>query len=179
MNPLSLIPTAWLWPVAGVVGLAMAGAIGVQTLRLNSVRDELKEVMRVWNAEHLANTRSALIATAANRAEERRRTAAQQEVNSEAERLSIRSRDAAVRAAAAGAGLRQRAAPFAAACDRAAGDSPSPSERAPAAGPGAVLADVLGRLEAAGRELAAEADRRGIAGSACQRSYEALTAPSQ
>jgi hypothetical protein len=37
-----------------------------------------------------------------------------------------------------------------------------------------VLADVLGRLEAAGRELAAIADARGAAGAACERAYEAL-----
>jgi hypothetical protein len=38
-----------------------------------------------------------------------------------------------------------------------------------------VLADVLGRLEEAGRRLAATADERGIAGAACERSYDSLT----
>jgi hypothetical protein len=38
-----------------------------------------------------------------------------------------------------------------------------------------VLADVLGRLEEAGRELAAVADARGTAGAACQRAYQWLT----
>jgi hypothetical protein len=37
-----------------------------------------------------------------------------------------------------------------------------------------VLADVLGRLEEAGRELAAVADARGTAGTACERAYQAL-----
>jgi hypothetical protein len=37
-----------------------------------------------------------------------------------------------------------------------------------------VLADVLGRLEEAGRELAQVADARGNAGAACQRAYQAL-----
>jgi hypothetical protein len=39
-----------------------------------------------------------------------------------------------------------------------------------------VLADVLGRLEEAGRELAAVADARGTAGTACERAYQALQA---
>jgi hypothetical protein len=37
-----------------------------------------------------------------------------------------------------------------------------------------VLADLLGEVESAGRAMAAEADRRGIAGSACERSYDAV-----
>jgi hypothetical protein len=41
-------------------------------------------------------------------------------------------------------------------------------------GPAELLADMRRRLEAAGREHAAESDRRGIAGAACQQSYDAL-----
>ena len=37
-----------------------------------------------------------------------------------------------------------------------------------------LLADVLSRMEQAGRELAAEADRRGIAGRACEQFVDAL-----
>jgi hypothetical protein len=37
-----------------------------------------------------------------------------------------------------------------------------------------VLADLLSEVESAGRAMAAEADRRGIAGSACERSYDAV-----
>lgn len=45
---------------------------------------------------------------------------------------------------------------------------------AAASAPGDVLAFMLGRLEEGGRELAAEADRRGIAGSECAERYDAL-----
>lgn len=38
----------------------------------------------------------------------------------------------------------------------------------------AVLADLLEEVERAGRAMAAEADRRGIAGGACERSYDAV-----
>jgi hypothetical protein len=40
-----------------------------------------------------------------------------------------------------------------------------------------VLADLLSEVESAGRAMAAEADRRGIAGSACERSYDSLKTP--
>lgn len=172
---LALIPTAWLWPAAGIAGLAMASAIGVQTLRVHSAQAALAATKQAWADERAVNTRVALEATTKARAEEQRRRAAQLEITNETERLASRARDAAVRGALAGDGLRQRAAAVAAACDRPA-SNPAPSrQRAPAAGPGALLADVLGRLEAAGRELAAETDRRGIAGVACERSFDALT----
>ena len=45
---------------------------------------------------------------------------------------------------------------------------------APARDPAVLLADLLGRVEQAGRELAAEADRRAVAGRACERAYGAL-----
>jgi hypothetical protein len=113
----------------------------------------------------------ALAASEAARAEERRLALAHREIANEAERLARLSRDAAVRSAAAGDGLRERAAAVAARCD-----SPAAARGASAPDPGLLLADVLGRLEAAGRELAAESDRRGIAGSTCERAADALTA---
>jgi hypothetical protein len=45
---------------------------------------------------------------------------------------------------------------------------------APAKDAATVLADLLGDVESAGRAMAAEADRRGIAGAACERSYDAV-----
>lgn len=177
LNPLSLIPTAWLWPFAGAVGLAMAGAIGVQTLRVSSAQAELAKVQQAWDKERADRTQAALTATAASRAEDQRRTAAQLEITNENERLAARIRDAAMRSAVAGVGLRQRAAPLAAACDRAAGDPAPAGERTPAPGAGTVLANVLGRTIEAARQLAAEADKRGPAGSSCEHRYDSLTPP--
>lgn len=45
---------------------------------------------------------------------------------------------------------------------------------APAQDSTTVLADLLSEVESAGRAMAAEADRRGIAGTACERSYDAV-----
>jgi hypothetical protein len=64
---------------------------------------------------------------------------------------------------------RDPAAPTAAANPAAARPGP------PTPDPGLVLADLLSRMDAAGRELAAVADARGTAGQACQRAYDALT----
>ena len=79
-------------------------------------------------------------------------------------------RAAADRAGVAGDGLRIRVQPVAARCD--AGPA-SNGETAPS--PGDLLTDVLGRLEEAGRELAAIADERGTAGAACERAFDAVT----
>lgn len=102
-----------------------------------------------------------------------RRLSAQQEAADAAEILARRARADADAAGAAGQRLRAHAAQLAAsaaACD------PAAAAVGPAASaPGVVLADMLGRLEARGREHAAEADRRGIAGGECAARYDALT----
>lgn len=104
-----------------------------------------------------------------------RRLSAQQEAADAAERQARRARADSAAAAGAADRLRDHAARLAAsaaACDPAAA-AIGPAASAPAV----VLADMLGFLEARGRELAAEADRRGIAGSECASRYDALTAP--
>jgi hypothetical protein len=71
-------------------------------------------------------------------------------------------------AAAAGDGLRIRAqsaaASAAGSCEAAADTS-------------RMLADLLGSVEAEGRRLAEIADERGAAGEACQRAFDAMSAP--
>ena len=96
-----------------------------------------------------------------------------------------RARRDADLARAAGNSLRARADRYASLC-AAPGPQPGPAGSAPAAPagppaahPGLVLADVLGRLEDAGRPLAALADARGAAGTACERAHDALRAPPQ
>lgn len=90
-----------------------------------------------------------------------------------------RARADARLARAAGDSLRNRAEVYARQCaGQGAAAGVRPGAAGPGAatgGPGAVLADVLGRLEAAGRELAAVADARGAAGTACERAHDALS----
>lgn len=85
------------------------------------------------------------------------------------------ARAAAGRAAAAHDGLRDELADLASRARAAAADPTAAAEREAAAQSAAVLADLLGQCSERRRELAAFADAAHIAGSTCQRSYEALT----
>lgn len=102
-----------------------------------------------------------------------RRLTAQQEAADAAETAASAARADAIAAAGVADRLRRHAARLAASAGAC---NPSSAAVSPAASaPAVVLADMLGRLEARGRELAAESDRRGIAGTECQRRYQALT----
>jgi hypothetical protein len=93
----------------------------------------------------------------------------QTEAANDAAQAARRARLDSAAAGRAADSLREHVARVAGRCSAAATDSPA------GAAPGDLLADMLGRLEAAGRELAAEADRARAAGAACERSYDALT----
>lgn len=96
----------------------------------------------------------------------------------ENERIARKARDLAAQdvAAAAGAGerLRERAAVVAAACRGPARDPVTVAAGAAASAPGDVLVDVLGRLDEAGRLIAAYADSARISAEQCAADYEAL-----
>lgn len=120
----------------------------------------------------------ALKATQAARDEEARRYAARKEIDDahQAELVRLRA-DAAVADAAAGR-LRQRVADLIAAARGAYAPAANPAAVQPgpaAADAAGMLADVLGRCIGRVRQLAAIADHRGAAGTACQREYDALT----
>lgn len=134
---------------------------------------------RGWLADRETAESAAVIATARETAmhgalvETTRRLTAQQEAADAAEKLARRARADAAAAGAAAGRLRDYAADLAAragACDPAAA-AVGPAASAPAV----VLADMLGRLEARGRELADEATRRGIVADECAARYDALT----
>lgn len=177
------IELAILGVIAGLIGLA-----GVQTWRLHraqltvaDLRTEL-QAQRRQAAENLATAHAeALLLAAKHRAIEQAWIRKHQEIAREAEDQARRTAAAADGARIAGDGLRHRATQLAAsaiATCPATADTPSAPGGPPASHPAAMLADVLGRLEEAGRELAAVADARGGAGAACERAYEALLAGS-
>jgi hypothetical protein len=102
-----------------------------------------------------------------------RRVNQAQEIAHAADRKLRQARADAAAADAAAGSLREYASALAAraaACDPAAAVGSSPASDA-----GLVLAHMLGRLEAAGRDAAAAADAAHVAGSACERAYDALT----
>ena len=135
--------------------------------------------VRDWAADQQAAETAAAIASEREQAmhaalvETSRRLTAQQEAARAAANQARQARADAADAAGAAERLRQRAAELAVsagACD------PAAAAGGPAASaPGLVLADMLGRLEARGRDAAAALDAAATAGAACERSYEALT----
>ena len=165
-----------------LVALALAG---VQTWRLQraqlsaaDLRTEIQAQRRQAAEDRAQAVAASASAAVAYRSIEQAWINKHQEIARDAE-TQARALDAARTAGRiAGDGLRQRAAELAAtaACPAptAPGPAPTPSSP-PTPSPAAVLADVLGRLEEAGRELAAVADARGTAGVACQKAYESLT----
>lgn len=104
-----------------------------------------------------------------------RRLSAQQEVTRAAQSRASRALQDRAAAASAADGLRQYADQLAAragACDPAAADGGAAARAA-----GLVLAQLLERVEAHGRDAAAALDAASTAGEACERSYDALTVP--
>ncbi len=177
------IELAILGVIAGLIGLA-----GVQTWRLHraqltvaDLRTEL-QAQRRQAAENLATAHAeALLLAAKHRAIEQAWIRKHQEIAREAEDQARRTAAAADGARIAGDGLRHRATQLAASAPAtcpAPTDPPAAPGSPPAHHPAAVLADVLGRLEEAGRQLAEVADARGRTGAACERAYDALVADS-
>ncbi|MCA8087491.1 DUF2514 family protein [Burkholderia cenocepacia] len=119
----------------------------------------------------VAAQKAQLAAVDAARAEEQRRTAAQQEVAENAAKQRDQARADAAAAASAADGLRKQVAVL---VERS--RHPATSAGSQAAGdPIGVLADVLGGVDDRAGELAAYADAARIAGQQCERDYDALS----
>lgn len=105
--------------------------------------------------------------------EEARQSAAVQKVDDEAKPIARARADHRRAADVAGAGLRVSAQALAR--DPAPAEPPGQCEAARRTS--ALFADLLAAVEEEGRRMAATADERGDAGTACQQSWEALRAP--
>jgi hypothetical protein len=154
-----------LWHIVAIA-LAAAGASAAATWQVQDWRHGRKaaEIQAVTATAREEAMHAGLVETS-------RRLGAQEKVTRDAQAHARRaSADRAAADAVAGQ-LQQYADSLASAC---AADPAAAGPGSAASAPGLVLADMQRRLEAAGRELAAEADRRGAAGSTCERSYDAL-----
>lgn len=146
-----------------IVGSLIAGAIFWHVSEVNKAR---AEVQAAWDAEKLQ-------AIDAARIEDARRIAALDEVKSDAQsQIAIAAADAAA-ARDASQRLRER---FKATAARACPAAPVAEGSPPAAEAGLVLADVFGVLQDHAGQVAEYADRARIAGEACERAYQSLTA---
>ncbi len=147
---------------------------GVQTLRLaHEQTDHAQD--NAAHAQDIAKLASkALQDTEAARIEGERRFKAQQDITDETIAQRDKAAADAVTAAAAGSKLQNSANILAAQLRAATAYTATAELRASTSATAGVLAELLGRVEQAGRAMAATATERGIAGTACQRQYDSL-----
>lgn len=154
-----------------LIGLAVAtlmtlSATGAWQWQANAYGKQLADI-RTTQAEAHAT------AQAQARAEEQRRQLAIEGIRQDAQvHISLAAADAAAADAAAD-GLRVELARIKRRPASCAGVTAGGEARPDAA---TVLADLLEEVERAGRAMAAEADRRGIAGVTCERAFDAVKA---
>jgi hypothetical protein len=175
-------------PVAYALGVACIGLVVLSGTLLWELRAAERAEMRAQSA--LARERAeraqereklvaeALAASEAARSLEARWRAQHTEVQTDAQaKIRAAAADAA-RARSAADSLQRRAEVIAAQCANPQRDSAAPALGGAAAqDPGVVLANLLRGVAQAAGELAAVADARGTAGAACERAYDAITAP--
>jgi hypothetical protein len=175
IGPLALVP-AWAW-AAGVAAVLAAGAayhfVAVSSARAEGDKAGAARVNAMWDAQIAQAQATAASAALANANETARRERALRKEAEDAQAVADRARRDADRAAAAAVSLRDAARKAGAACGGASPADPRATASGPPAG-GRLLAEVLGELDDFAGAVAAEADRRGIAGSACERAYDSL-----
>lgn len=173
MGLLAIVPRPLLLAAIVALGLLAAG----QSWRLHATVGALSTLQLAVAAERLQAAEAARLASEAARAAERRRIHDLQEIAREADRNAERARTARTAADAAARRLHDSAAGFAAGGGAAAFD-PSVAGPGPATADTArMLAQLLDQAVDEARRYAAIADERGIAGQACERSYDALIGP--
>lgn len=164
---LKLVPS-WAW-----WGLALVVAVLLQELRVQVAQQQAASAaagLADYSQQVAERDRRA---EAAARMEERRRQTEVDRITGEANDQAEQARADAAVADQRADSLQQQVARLLA--SRSATCSAVAAQGGPPARDAAVLlADVLSRMEQAGRELAAEADRRGIAGRACEQFVDAL-----
>lgn len=164
-----LVSASWVMPA-----LLAAGVAAVALWHYSEIREAEAAVYAKWGASNAKRLEEANQTERDHRAEEKRRSVAQQGVIDEAiQARELALRDAA-RADAAAGQLQQRIAATAARARQAACHPAALVDGAPADDPIGVLADVLGRADARAGVLAEFADQAHIAGTACERQYDAL-----
>ncbi|EXF45284.1 hypothetical protein BAY1663_02363 [Pseudomonas sp. BAY1663] len=164
-----LVPS-WAWWVLALVLVA-----GVQQWRVAGLQSDLAQLKTDWATERADLAGQVATAEAAARAEEQRRQrefeGIRNDARGELERASADARNADERAGGLQREIDRLRASRGATCNAIA------AQRGQAAASAVdVLADLFIEVERAGRELAAEADRRGVAGRACERAYDSLDA---
>ena len=166
---LRLVP-AWAWWLLAIV--LVAGGQQVRVYSAQNLAAKAQTDLADYRAEVAERDRRAALAVLAEN--QRRQKAADESRRQALEQIEQAQSDAAAADATAG-GLRAEADRLKRKLASCAGTAPGSTAGRDA---GSVLADLLAEVEREGRAMAAEAQRRGIAGAACERQYDALPAPS-
>ena len=169
-----------IWPPQIITYALGAGCVVlgtlcvVQTVRLAHANAETAQASEAL-AQAVAEAQTAArLELERLREQAHAQSAKQQEAIDAATLDTERARAAAAAAGRAGDGLRRHAADLARDCQTQPRAAPA-SASAPASATGDLLADMLGRIDAAAGELAEYADRARIAGLACERVHDSLT----
>lgn len=129
-----------------------------------------------WNKQAEQQATAKANAELKAREEEQRRQASIDKVRDDAEKQIARAESDALAARDAADGVLEQAKRLAARAGKCPSNTSASQSGTPAAEPGVVLADVLGRADARAGELAAAYDRSRAAGLACEMAYDALLA---
>ncbi|MCY1293945.1 hypothetical protein D9M70_432210 [compost metagenome] len=164
---LRLVPT-WLWWL-----LAALAVVGIQQARVAGLHGDVARAKADLSDYRLEVAERDLRAAASARIEEQRRQQAVDEVEKNAKGKLDEARADADRAGDALQRLQQRYED-ADRRSRACGNAITAQLGEAAEDAARVRADVLSRVGEAARLYAAEADRRGVAGKACEAAYEAV-----
>ena len=164
---LKLVPTWSYWLLALSV---VAGGQQIRVLSAQSVASKAQADLADYRAEVSERDRRAAMALIQ---ENQRRQAATEKADAEAQEQLTAARTDADRAGSALERLQQRLA-AAEQRSRDAGNAITAQLSQAAEGAARVRADVLGRVGEAAQLYAGVADERGIAGSSCEKAYDAV-----
>ena len=166
----------WIWCALAAIALLLAAYF---TGQHHGAKNTDTAWQTKWNEREAGLMKAQADAEAAQRAEETRRATEITEVKNEANKQITKALSDAANANAAAGRLRDAANQLASGGSQTS-DNPAPAGGSPpAAAPAVVLSDVFLRADAAAGELAESLDRAYIAGTTCERSYDALTRESQ
>lgn len=164
---MKLIPP-WAWLVLAMIGLA-----GMQSYRLNSAQAELANEKLAHSQYREAVADRDRAASVKSLIKTRRRIEAQEEIDRDAENKTADYQDSLARADDKFERLQQRFDAVSAR-SRACGNTITEQLGKAAEDAARVQSDMFGRIGAAAKLYAGVADERGIAGSACEASYQSL-----
>ncbi len=164
---LKLVPTWAYWLLALAV---VAGGQQIRVLSAQSVASKAQVDLASYRTEVSERDRRAALFVIQ---ENQRRQAATEKADAEAQEQLAAARTDAERAGSALERLQQRLA-AAEQRSRDAGNAITAQLSQAAEGAARVRADVLGRVGEAAQLYAGVADERGIAGSACEKAYDAV-----